>query len=113
MSRSGTPGLRELSRQFLTFLKLNRNVSPHTLRAYDTDVSQFLTHLAGRLERPASELVVSHFDTDGVRGYMAELHDRGNSRASGARRLSAVRAFAGMIGATASNITVWPTSYQG
>jgi integrase/recombinase XerC len=94
MSRSDTPGLKDLSRQFLTFLKLNQNVSPHTLRAYDTDVTQFLTHLSGRHERPASELAVPHFDTDGVRGYMAELHDRGNSRASGARRLAAVRAFA-------------------
>ena len=94
MSKTATPGLRELSRQFLTFLKLNRNVSPHTLRAYDTDVTQLLTHLSGRHERPASELVVSHFDTDGVRGYLGELHDRGNSRASTARRLAAVRAFA-------------------
>jgi len=83
-----------LSRQFLAFLKLNRNVSPHTLRAYDTDVTQLLTHLSGRHERPASELVVAHFDTDGVRGYLGELHDRGNSRASTARRLAAVRAFA-------------------
>jgi len=94
MSRSAPPGLKDLSRQFLAFLKLNRNVSPHTLRAYDTDVTQFVTHLSGRHERPASELALSHFDTDGVRGYMAELHDRGNSRASGARRLAAVRAFA-------------------
>ena len=94
MSRAATPGLRELSRQFLTFLKLNRNVSPHTLRAYDTDVTQLLSHLSGRHERPASELVVAHFDTEGVRGYLGELHDRGNSRASTARRLAAVRAFA-------------------
>jgi integrase/recombinase XerC len=94
MSRSGTPGLKELSRQFLTFLKLNRNVSPHTLRAYDTDVTQFLTHVAGRHQRPASEVAVSHFDTEGVRGYLGELHERGNSRASTARRLAAVRAFA-------------------
>ena len=95
MSRPAPPaGLRELSRQFLSFLKLNRNVSPHTLRAYDTDVTQFLTHLAGRYDRPASELAVAHFDTDGVRGYLGELHDRGNSRASTARRLAGVRAFA-------------------
>jgi integrase/recombinase XerC len=94
MSRADIPGLKELSRQFLTFLKLNRNVSPHTLRAYDTDVTQFLAHLSGRHERPGSELAVMHFDTDGVRGYLGELHDRGNSRASTARRLAAVRAFA-------------------
>lgn len=94
MSRSSPPGLRDLSRRFLAYLKLNRNVSPHTLRAYDTDVTQFLTHLSSRHDRAGSELAVAHFDTDGVRGYLGELHDRGNSRASSARRLAAVRAFA-------------------
>ena len=94
MSRSAGPGLRDLSRQFLSFLKLNRNVSPHTLRAYDTDVSQFLTHLGGRHQRPVSELTTDQFDTEGVRGYLGELHDRGSSRASAARRLAGVRAFA-------------------
>jgi len=94
MSRTSAPGLKDLSRQFLAFLKFNRNVSPHTLRAYETDVTQFLAHLSGRHERPGSALALSHFDTDGVRGYLGELHDRGNSRASSARRLAAVRAFA-------------------
>src|SRR6185436_19718673 len=47
MSRaSATPGLRDLSKEFLTFLRYNRNVSPHTLRAYETDVDQFMAHLA-------------------------------------------------------------------
>jgi len=95
MSRaSAAPGLRDLSREFLTFLRYNRNVSPHTLRAYETDVSQFLAHLAGARDCPVSELTLSDFHTDGVRGYLTELHDRGNTRASSARRLAAVRAFA-------------------
>jgi integrase/recombinase XerC len=95
MSRaSATSGLRDLSREFLTFLRYNRNVSPHTLRAYETDVSQFLAHLAGARGCPVSELTLSDFHTDGVRGYLSELHDRGNTRASSARRLAAVRAFA-------------------
>ena len=38
------------------FLELNRNVSPHTVRAYDSDLTQFLAHLAGatRSRRVAS-----------------------------------------------------------
>lgn len=95
MSRAAAiPGLRDLSREFLTFLRYNRNVSPHTLRAYDTDVSQFLAHLASARGCAVSELTLADFLTDGVRGYMAELHERGNARASTARRLAAVRAFA-------------------
>jgi integrase/recombinase XerC len=95
MSRVGaTSGLRDLSREFLTFLRYNRNLSPHTLRAYETDVSLFLAHLAGVRTCPVSELTLTDFHTDGVRGYLAGLHDRGNARASSARRLAAVRAFA-------------------
>ena len=40
--------LKDLSREFVTFLRLNRNVSPNTIRAYDTDVTQFLEFAASR-----------------------------------------------------------------
>ena len=92
--REAAAGLRELSRQFLGFLRFNRNVSPHTLRAYDGDVSQFLAHLAERSGGPISALMPAQFDVDGVRGYLEELQARGNSKSSSARRLAAVRAFA-------------------
>jgi integrase/recombinase XerC len=86
--------LKDHIRHFLQFLRFNRNVSPHTLRAYDTDLSQFLTHLAARDGVKASEIAVGRFDPDGVRGFLAELHERGNSRASAGRRLAALRTFA-------------------
>jgi len=40
--------LKDLSRAFVTFVKLNRNVSTNTIRAYDTDVTQFLEFAATR-----------------------------------------------------------------
>ena len=86
--------LKDLVREFLTFLRYNRNVSPHTLRAYETDLTQFLAHLAARDGVKPSDLAVSRFDTDGIRGFLAELHARGNSRASTGRRLAALRTFA-------------------
>jgi integrase/recombinase XerC len=86
--------LKDHSRHFLEFLRYNRNLSPHTLRAYDTDLSQFLTHLATRDGVKPSEVAVARFDADGVRGFLAELHERGNSRASAGRRLAALRTFA-------------------
>ena len=88
------PPLRELSREFLKFLRFNRNVSPHTLRAYDTDISQWLAHLGAIRARPTSALTVQDFDADGVRSYLGELFERGHAKASTARRLSGVRAFA-------------------
>ncbi len=79
---------------FLEFLRYNRNVSSHTLRAYETDLAQFVAALAERDGCRASEVKVDRFDTDGVRRFLAELHNRGNSRASAGRRLAALRTFA-------------------
>ena len=86
--------LRELVRAFLEFLRYNRNVSPHTLRAYETDLLQLVDHLAAHRGLKASGLDVRHFDTEGVRSFLEALHERGNSRASAGRRLAAFRTFA-------------------
>ena len=64
---------------FLEFLRYNRNVSPHTVRAYETDLEQLLAHIAATHRRKPSEVTVDRFDTDAVRGFMNELHARGNS----------------------------------
>jgi integrase/recombinase XerC len=81
-------------RQFLEFLRYNRNVSPHTLRAYDTDVSQFLATIAAATKTPSAQVPVRAFTTEAVRDFLGTLHDRGISRASSARRLAALRTFA-------------------
>ena len=86
--------LKDATRDFLQFLKLNRNASPHTVRAYDTDLTQFVEYLAVRSKTNPSRIPVGALDADGVRGFLASLLDRGNSRASSARRLAAVRTFA-------------------
>ena len=38
--------LKDATREFLQFLKFNRNASPHTVRAYDTDLTQFAEFLS-------------------------------------------------------------------
>jgi integrase/recombinase XerC len=86
--------MREQVKAFLAFLQFNRNVSPHTLRAYETDLAQLLESLAARLGCRPSQVPLTAFDADGIRAFMGELHDRGNSRASAARRLAAMRTFA-------------------
>ena len=83
---------------FLEFLRYNRNVSPHTLRAYETDLAQFLASLAGRDGSRPDGLEITRFDTAGVRQFLAELHERGNSRASAGRRLAALRTIQELLG---------------
>ena len=78
---------------FLEHLRLNENASTHTVRAYDSDLSQFLTFLAGHAGRPRAELTMADFDHLNIREFLADLHRRGNSRSSAARKLAAIRTF--------------------
>jgi len=78
---------------FLQFLRLNRNASAHTVRAYDSDLSQFLSHTAKLLGVKRSDLTPPQLDRQAIRGFMAELHRLGLSRASAARKLASIRTF--------------------
>jgi integrase/recombinase XerC len=86
--------LKEDLRAFLTFLRYNRNVSPHTLRAYETDLTQFLDFVASSAGCRPSEVRTARMTVDAVRDFLSELHKRGNGRSSAARRLAALRTFA-------------------
>jgi integrase/recombinase XerC len=79
---------------FLEHLRLNDNASLHTVRAYDSDLSQFITFLASHLGRRRPELAAADLDRLNIRAFLADLHQRGNSRASAARKLAAIRTFA-------------------
>src|SRR5262245_50600233 len=78
---------------FLEHLALNENASDHTVRAYDSDLSQFLAFLAGHLNRRQSDLTPADFDHQHLRAFMGDLRTRGNSRSSAARKLAALRTF--------------------
>jgi integrase/recombinase XerC len=89
-----SPPLAEAVRAFIGFLRYNRNASAHTIRAYDTDLTQLVTFLAAEGGSKPSEVVVGHFTLDGIRGFLADQHRRGLSRSSAGRRLAALRTFA-------------------
>ena len=78
---------------FLQFLRLNRNASAHTVRAYESDLTQFLDHTAVLAGIKRAALEPSHLDRLALRGFLADLHKRGLSRASAARKLAAARSF--------------------
>jgi site-specific recombinase XerD len=86
--------LKEHASRFLEFLRFNRNVSPHTLRAYESDVSQFLAFVVSASGAASRQPDATAFTGDAVRGFLGALRDGGDSRASSARRLAALRTFA-------------------
>jgi len=85
--------MKEVIRAFLAYLRLNRNASEHTVRAYEGDLSQFTTYMAGQYLRPRPELQPADITRPMIRGFLAELFRQGESRASAARKLAAVRTF--------------------
>jgi integrase/recombinase XerC len=85
--------MNEHLKAFLQFLRLNRNASAHTVRAYESDLSQFLRHVAAAAGVKRADLTASHLDRLAIRGFLADLHKRGLSRASAARKLAAARSF--------------------
>ena len=74
--------------RFLEHLTFERGLSPHTVRAYANDLDSLLTH-ASRMGRRT----VADIDVGVLRSWLAQLHAKGKSRATLARRASGARMF--------------------
>ena len=75
---------------FAAFLSKERNDSPHTVKAYGRDVSEFAAFCDGFYGGPWGWAGV---DRLAIRGFLGALEQRGLSRRSAARALSALRTF--------------------
>lgn len=85
--------MKEALAEFLDHLRLNENASLNTVRAYESDLTQFLTFLAARAGRRRADLGAADFTHHHIREFLTDLNQRGNSRASAARKLAAIRTF--------------------
>lgn len=86
--------MKEILGEFLEHLLLNENASAHTVRAYESDLTQFITFVAKHLGKKRPDLMVGDVTHHNIRSFLGDLHQRGNSRASAARKLAAIRTFA-------------------
>jgi integrase/recombinase XerC len=82
--------LNDLLTEFLQHLKYERNLSPHTLRNYASDLEQFRDHLF-RVEKRA-DMPVDQIDRLTIREWMAGLHED-HKKSSIARKLASLRTF--------------------
>ena len=85
--------MRTHLRRFLDHLRFNRNLSARTVRAYESDLTQYLRFLERHLDRSADRIAPADVDYPAVRAFMRDQYDRGQARSSSARRLAAIRSF--------------------
>ncbi|WP_462137960.1 site-specific tyrosine recombinase/integron integrase [Candidatus Mycalebacterium sp.] len=79
--------IREFLKNFRRYLEYERNLSPHTVRAYMSDVRQFADFIIKNgLKLPAIEV-------RDINRYIAARFDKRNSKTSTARKIAAVRTF--------------------
>jgi integrase/recombinase XerC len=82
--------VQEAVRGFIRHLSLEKNASPHTVRAYADDLHQFLAHARAELKREIAPADVDHLL---IRSFLARLHARGLKKSSSARKLAGLRTF--------------------
>jgi integrase/recombinase XerC len=76
--------------QFLTYLRVERGASPHTLKGYREDLiaaAEYFAEEDGSCPEPASITAVE------LRGLLSALHEAGFAKTSIARKLASLRSF--------------------
>lgn len=86
--------MKEQLGEFLQHLLLNENASAHTVRAYESDLTQFVTFTAKAAGRKRYDLTPDDLTHLTIRAFLGDLQKRGISKASAARKLAAIRTFA-------------------
>jgi site-specific recombinase XerD len=82
--------VRQARMQYVRWLRVTRDLSPHTIRAYDGDIAVFERHLGVRA-------LVSQIDRDSLVTFIEEQQAAGLSSTSIRRRASGVRGFCGWL----------------
>ena len=80
--------MQEVFNKYISYLQVERNVSPYTVRNYTTDLLDFFQFLRTRGISSLEEI-----DKHTLRDYLSHLMAQGFAKASIARKLSAIRSF--------------------
>jgi integrase/recombinase XerC len=86
--------MQEYISRFGDYLNYERNVSPHTLRNYMSDLEQFLDFLCPKDPKGnRSEFDIRDINHITIREYLATLYQQKRKKASIARKLATLRSF--------------------
>ena len=85
--------MNDALKAFVEYLTYNRHLSAHSVRAYTSDVEQYLASVASARGTKLPALTPAHLDAESVRAFLVGLNKAAQARTSVARKLSGVRAF--------------------
>ncbi len=82
-------------RAFMTFLTVERQASPETIRSYRSDLRQLTTFLAQARPSPQAQpkIAIGDVTTDSLRAYLQWLDRTGEKASSLGRKLACLRSF--------------------
>ncbi|HVN47312.1 MAG TPA: tyrosine recombinase XerC [Bacteroidota bacterium] len=80
--------MEQVIRQFLEYLEVERNYSPHTITSYETDLLELLAFLQSEGIANVRDI---HKET--LRAFLGNLLDHGFSNRSAARKIASLRSF--------------------
>ncbi len=87
---AATSTLGQLVGEYLRILANERAASPHTLRAYERELTSFAAFITAH---DGSAQTPERIEHTAIRAYLGVLYDRGLSKASTARALAAIRSW--------------------
>ena len=78
---------------FLNHMRVEKNASKFTISNYKTDLMQYFQFLAAKENLPFEQMTNDLIDHKSVREYLASIHNKGQSKATAARKLAALRSY--------------------
>lgn len=92
--------MKEAILKFLHHLQNERNVSPHTITSYSSDIEQFVNYISpaqgtatDRFQARKRAMSPADVDHRLIREFLGHLHDKGLQKSSIARKLTSLRSF--------------------
>ncbi|SDJ02107.1 tyrosine recombinase XerC [Salimicrobium halophilum] len=82
------PEYEDWLRQYIEYLQIEKNASPHTIHMYKNDLQEFAAFLEKEVVDGIDEIEMGV-----IRLYLSQLYDNGLSRRSVSRKLSSLRGF--------------------
>lgn len=81
--------MRRALKEYMYYLKINKNLSPNTIKAYESDINEYLTFV----EKNYGVKYPKDLKPDYLRNYLKKLVRDDTAKASERRKLSAINSF--------------------